>query len=246
MTKTLSLRNALLFAGLLGLAACAKEDFSQTMPDDTTQEKTFDATQKAENEIATETMVETSAISTNERQNILRNYDHIDPAREIQNKALEDAIIYFHQNKSKIRNQKYVSVLDFTKRSTKKRFHIIDMESGKVWSIHVAHGKGSDSDRDGFAERFSNKPGSQASSLGYYLTGSTYNGGNGLSLKLDGLSSTNSNVRGRSVVIHGAKYVSENDVIQGRSWGCPAVAMELRTKVINMLKGGSLIYAIGN
>lgn len=245
MTKILSLRNTLLFASLLGLAACAKEDFSQTMPDDTTEETAFDSTQKAENDIAPESTVEASAISVSERQRILENYNHVDPAREIHTKALEDAIIYFHQNKSKIRNQEFVSVLDFTKRSTQKRFHIINMETGKVWSIHVAHGKGSDDDRDGFAEKFSNKSGSKASSLGYYLTGSTYNGGNGLSLKLDGLSSTNSAARGRSVVIHGAKYVSEKDVIQGRSWGCPAVAMELRTKVIDLLKGGTLIYAIG-
>jgi hypothetical protein len=82
------------------------------------------------------------------------------------------------------------------------------------------------------------------SSLGYYITGSTYVGSHGTSLKLDGMSSTNSNARGRAIVVHGASYVSESSVIQGRSWGCPAVANSLKTKVINMLKNGSLIYAV--
>ena len=59
-----------------------------------------------------------------------------------------------------------------------------------------------------------------------------------------GLSSTNSNVRARAIVIHGASYVQESSVIQGRSWGCPAVAMENRDTVVKALKGGSLIYAV--
>ncbi|HWU45027.1 MAG TPA: murein L,D-transpeptidase catalytic domain family protein, partial [Bdellovibrio sp.] len=70
-----------------------------------------------------------------------------------------------------------------------------------------------------------------------------YDGSHGYSLSLDGLSSTNSNVRSRAIVVHGADYVSEADVIQGRSWGCPAVAMENRTKLIDMIKNGSIIYA---
>ena len=85
--------------------------------------------------------------------------------------------------------------------------------------------------------------GSNASSLGYYMTAETYTGSHGYSLRLDGLSSTNSKVRSRAIVVHGADYVEEAAVIQGRSWGCPAVAMANRTTVINMIKGGSIIYA---
>ncbi|MCP5916770.1 murein L,D-transpeptidase catalytic domain family protein, partial [Klebsiella pneumoniae] len=75
------------------------------------------------------------------------------------------------------------------------RFFIVDMNSGSVWPLHVAHGKGSDSNHDGYAEKFSNTSGSNASSLGYYITAETYNGSNGYSLRLDGMSSTNSNAR---------------------------------------------------
>jgi hypothetical protein len=107
----------------------------------------------------------------------------------------------------------------------------------------VAHGSGSDKANDGYAEKFSNVSGSNASSLGFYMTAETYNGKHGLSLRLDGLSSTNSNVRARAVVIHGASYVSDSDIKAGRSWGCPAVSMASKDKVIKMLKGGSIIYA---
>jgi hypothetical protein len=112
-----------------------------------------------------------------------------------------------------------------------------------VKSIHVAHGKGSDSNNDGYATNFSNKVNSEASSLGFYLTAETYHGNHGLSLRLDGLSSTNSKARERSVVLHGADYVREAEVKAGRSWGCPAVSMALRGDVIELLKGGSLIFA---
>src|SRR5690606_28831407 len=108
--------------------------------------------------------------------------------------------------------------------SNKKRLHVINMSTGAGWSLHVAHGKGSDKNHDAYAERFSNTSGSNASSLGAYLTAETYSGSNGYSLRLDGLSTTNSNARRRAVVVHGASYVKDSNVKQGRSWGCPAVS----------------------
>ncbi len=62
-------------------------------------------------------------------------------------------------------------------------------------------------------------------------------------MKVDGLSATNSNVRARSVVLHGAAYVQESDVKQGRSWGCFALTMSLKDQVIDRIKDGSLMYA---
>lgn len=82
-----------------------------------------------------------------------------------------------------------------------------------------------------------------ATSLGFYRTGKIYIGKHGPSLRLDGLSTTNSNARDRAIVIHGADYVQEEGRIQGRSWGCPAVAQNNRESVIERLKGGSLLYA---
>jgi L,D-transpeptidase-like protein len=182
--------------------------------------------------------------SQKDKEVILTKYDYLDPDRIVPTKALADAVAYFDQNQSKIANKNYIAVLNFAQSSKEKRFYIIDMKTGKVMAIHVAHGKGSDPDHDSFATKFSNLSGSNASSLGFYTTAETYSGNHGLSLKLDGRSSTNSNARSRAIVIHGADYVQEASMIQGRSWGCPAVSMSLRTQVINMLKGGALINAV--
>ena len=66
------------------------------------------------------------------------------------------------------------------------------MASGEVWTLHVAHGEGSDPDDSGYAKTFSNVEGTRASSLGFFTTAETYSGEYGYSLRLDGLSSTNS------------------------------------------------------
>ena len=136
-----------------------------------------------------------------------------------------------------------MTVIDFAKRSSQNRFFVITIKTGSVWAIRTAHGKGSDAEHDGYAEKFSNVPNSNASSLGAYIAAETYYGSHDLSLRLDGKSSTNSKARERAIVIHGASYVQEANVIQGRSWGCPAVSMPNRDKVVNTLKGGSLVFA---
>ncbi|WP_347359532.1 murein L,D-transpeptidase catalytic domain family protein [Bdellovibrio sp.] len=174
---------------------------------------------------------------------ILKQYDYLDPNHIVPTAGLKAAVLYFHKNKTQFKNQSVISVLDFSQKSSQKRWYFIDMKTGAVWNVHVSHGKGSDSDHDGFAEKFSNVSGSNASSLGAYKTAETYQGSNGYSLRLDGLSSTNSNARSRAIVVHGASYVQDSTVIQGRSWGCPAVSQANRDKVINLIKGGSLLYA---
>lgn len=230
---------ALLITSLLTLGACAQSN-DIALPDDTTQEQVVpnDETTMAQPE------ADASAnLSASQREGVLAKYNYVDPNRLVPTKALAEALVYFNENKSKFSNQDYIAVINFGASSKQKRFFIINMQSGAVWPIHVAHGAGSDSDRDGFAEKFSNTSGAHASSLGYYRTGTTYTGGKGLSLHLDGLSSTNSRARSRSVVIHGASYVQDRDVIQGRSWGCPAVSWANRDAVIKYLKNGAMIYA---
>jgi len=86
-------------------------------------------------------------------------------------------------------------------------------------------------------------PESKASSLGVYKTGEIYSGKHGKSLKLYGLSPTNSNVYERGIVIHPSPYVKEADVKPGRSWGCMAFDYKVSGDVINMLRDGALIYA---
>lgn len=182
-------------------------------------------------------------LTDEEKDWILAHYAHLDPSRLVPRSLLNKAIFSFHTNMSMFKNRKYMAVMDYTPHSRNYRFFIINLEDGKVLPLHAAHGTGSDPEARGWAKYFSNKPGSNSSSLGYIRTGETYEGNHGLSLRLDGLSSTNSNMRNRAVVIHGAQYVWEQNVRQGRSWGCIAVSMKAQPIVINRLKGGALIYS---
>ncbi|MDQ7774289.1 MAG: murein L,D-transpeptidase catalytic domain family protein [Elusimicrobiales bacterium] len=163
-------------------------------------------------------------------------------ASQVPQDLMRKAQDYFLANSGRITNKDFMGIIDFSQHSSRPRFYILGMRDGSVKAIRVAHGRGSDPDHDGFATVFSNTPNSNASSLGFYLTGETYIGKHGKSMRLHGLSSTNSNALSRAVVIHEASYVQEANVKQGRSFGCPAVAASEIADVISSLRGGALIY----
>ena len=120
-----------------------------------------------------------------------------------------------------------LTVIDYTKPSTEPRLWVFDLKHARVlFEELVAHGRNSGDNR---AVRFSNEPGSLMSSLGVFLTGDTYIGKHGLSLRLRGMErGVNDKSMERAIVIHAANYVSERVGTRegriGRSWGCPAVS----------------------
>lgn len=234
----------ILMASLMLSAACGHTASANALPDEVLSEQELALLDgpipAAPADLA---QLKTRSFSARDRALILTKYSFLDPDRVVPSKLLEKAVLYYDSNLANIPNKNVLSVIDFSKSSSKVRFFVIDMASGKVWSMHVTHGKGSDKDHDGIAEKFSNVSGSNASSLGFYRTAETYIGRNGNSLRLDGLSSTNSNARDRAIVIHGADYVSEEDKIPGRSAGCPAVTHAYRDELIRQIKEGSIIYA---
>ncbi len=138
-----------------------------------------------------------------------------------------------------------LTVIDFNLSSTKKRMWILNMETQEViFNTHVAHGKNTGVE---FARNFSNKQNSHQSSLGFYVTGETYFGKNGLSLFIDGMEKKfNSNARARYVVIHGADYAEPSFIKRvgrlGRSYGCPAVPNKIAKELIHTIKGKSVVY----
>lgn len=138
----------------------------------------------------------------------------------------------------------YLTIVDLSQSSRKKRFYILDMKNYKlVLNTFVAHGKNSGVDS---AENFSNQLNSDESSLGFYLTEATYRGKHGLSLRLGGLENGfNNNAEARGIVVHGAPYVNAtrvNSNYMGRSQGCPALPENEYAKVINIIKGGSVLF----
>jgi len=138
-----------------------------------------------------------------------------------------------------------LTVIDFNLSSTKKRMWILNMETEEVeFNTYVAHGKNTGSE---FANKFSNTLNSFQSSLGFYVTGETYFGKNGLSLFIDGMEKKfNSNARKRYVVIHGADYAEPQFIDRigrlGRSYGCPAVPNTIAKNLIHKIKGKSVVY----
>lgn len=170
----------------------------------------------------------------------LSTYDFLDAKSVVPSRPLELATRYYELNKSRIKNQRYMTIIDFSKHSSKARMYVVDMQSGGVRTFYTAHGRNSDPDGDGYATQFSNTNGSKMSSLGFYLTGGLYGGQHGQSMYLHGLQSTNSNAYDRAIVMHGADYVQPGSV--GRSWGCPAIEMRYINSLLPQLQGGSLLY----
>ncbi|MEO5667655.1 MAG: murein L,D-transpeptidase catalytic domain family protein [Bdellovibrionota bacterium] len=170
-------------------------------------------------------------------------YEYVDPNNLVPAKALTLALDGFDARRKGLQNINYLTVIDYTQHSKNRRFYLIDMRSGAISTSVVAHGSGSDSNNDGYAEKFSNTAGSQATSLGFFRTAETYDGKNGYSLVLQGLNTTNSNAESRAIVVHGAAYVKDGLSQQGRSWGCPALPLNAYAGVIDKIRNGSLVFA---
>jgi hypothetical protein len=141
-----------------------------------------------------------------------------------------------------------LAIIDYTLPSREQRLWVVDLKRRKLlFEEHVAHGKGSGDD---IPSAFSNRNGSHQTSLGLFLTDATYEGGNGYSLKLQGLSrGFNESAMERLIVMHGAPYVDPTAAQKlgrlGRSFGCPAVRTEVAQPMIDTLKQGQFIYAFG-
>jgi hypothetical protein len=139
-----------------------------------------------------------------------------------------------------------LTVIDYSRPSTKPRLWVLDLATGAVlFEELVAHGQGSGDD---LATKFSDQPDSHQSSLGLFLTGETYTGKHGYSLRLKGLEDgVNSRALERAIVVHAAEYVSAATVSAlgrlGRSWGCPALGRDVARRVIDTIKDGSLIFS---
>ena len=127
-----------------------------------------------------------------------------------------------------VANRDLIGIVDFAERSCDPRFHLVDLMNGRTETILVAHGRGSDPANIGWVQNFSNRPGSNASSNGSFVTGDTYIGKHGRSRKLHGLDPTNNMAAERAIVIHQASYVGQDMARAqgriGRSEGCFAVA----------------------
>lgn len=147
-------------------------------------------------------------------------------------------------NEYNVNHNNILSIIDYSLPANEKRLWIFDLQNKKLlFHTFVSHGIKSGAL---FTTMFSNKYNSKSSSLGVYKTEQTYYGRDGLSLRLNGLDyGFNDNAANRYIVMHGGWYVDEKFIKKygrsGRSWGCPAVPLDLVSPIINTIKDNSLM-----
>lgn len=153
------------------------------------------------------------------------------------------------RNQQRLNDKEIFSIIDFSKDCNTKRFYTVDLENKQIiYHTYVAHGKKSG---DKLPTSFSDVKESNKSSIGFYITGNTYQGSNGFSLQLHGdEKGYNSNIATRGVVIHTADYASEDYIRRngrmGRSLGCPVLPKDIYKKVIETIKEKTMIFAYYN
>ncbi len=172
-------------------------------------------------------------------------------SEEAERKAFEAVSAYERRHPEE--RAKTIVVVDYTQPSYSRRMLVIEKNTGTRTAYRVAHGKNSGAL---YARTFSNRPGSNMSSLGLYKTGEIYRGEHGLAIRLHGLDSLhNGNAHARDIVLHAAWYVSLPVVVEnlltlqgpriGRSNGCFVVAPRAIDDVVGKLSKGAFIYAYG-
>ncbi len=167
---------------------------------------------------------------------------------------LQRALSAYHRvEQSGVLRTKLLTVIDYSLPSSTRRLWVVDPAQPARVLFHefVAHGRGStDDENPDYAVRFGNEPSSLRSSLGAFLTGTTYTGTHGYTLELYGLDpGVNDKAFERKIVMHPAEYVSAAHLAfwggVGRSWGCPALDPAVATAVIDRIQNGSLLYVDG-
>lgn len=142
-----------------------------------------------------------------------------------------------------------ISIVDYSKSCNDERFYVIDLIRKEVlYHTLVAHGRHSG---EMYATYFSNEPGSLKSSLGFFVTGDTYDGEHGYSLYLYGMDrGFNDKARTRRIIVHGAYYARRSFIEQngriGRSQGCPALPAGPHIDIIDTIVGGTCLFQFYN
>ncbi len=143
------------------------------------------------------------------------------------------------QSEYNIIKKDYVVIIDYSKPMSANRLFLLDMRKEKViLETHVSHAIFSGGI---YASDFSNKINSRKSSLGVYVTAETKYGHWGYSLVIDGLDKgVNDNARKRNILFHSTKLMSNQKF--PRTYGCFATSEDVNKKLIDLIKGGCLVY----
>ncbi len=148
-------------------------------------------------------------------------------------------------SKNKLKKPDLLTICDYSQSSNNQRLYVINLKEGRLlFNTLVSHGKNSGGE---YATSFSNLNSSNKSSLGFMVTGETYRGKAGYSMRFDGMEQgINDKVRQRDIVLHGSAFVNPGMVEQrgviGNSLGCPAVPLSQHKQIIDAIKNGSCFF----
>lgn len=149
--------------------------------------------------------------------------------------ALQAGLAALDKHKGRVRNHRVWTLIDYDLPFTAVRLWVFDRSRGLhvMLSSEVSHAW-----KSGvlYAARFSNKPGSNLSSVGSYLTARhTYEGSFGHSLRIRGLEpGVNDNAWKRDIVFHPAMAT--------HSLGCFMLPEETSARIIDTIVGGSFVH----
>lgn len=149
-------------------------------------------------------------------------------------------------------------VIDYDRPSYERRLFIYERGACPIRRCLVSHGQGSGNHAKVYASHFSNRPGSNQSSLGLFSVGRDRASGKfGTSIELEGLQpGLNHLAHRRKIVMHPAWYVSYDCILRnvdeegcprlGQSQGCPALSQEdfafFRDRTREVRRNGGNIY----
>ncbi|MGZ3693000.1 MAG: murein L,D-transpeptidase catalytic domain family protein, partial [Bdellovibrionota bacterium] len=241
--KTINLKTSFLGLSLLALSACGQtgSQLEEACTSSGCSEKTINAPVNPVDS-ANPTVPSAPTSPSSPDHPLAYRFPEFQESWKLGRSTYEKAVSYYNQNQGLIKNNRYVTIIDFSQPSSHHRLYLFDLKTGSVEMHATAHGKNSDPDNDGFPTQFSNTENSLESSLGFYLTLATYNGTHGYSLRLRGLEASNNNAEARDIVMHPADYVSDAKNYAGRSWGCPAIDPSISKSVIDKVRDGSLLF----
>lgn len=168
--------------------------------------------------------------------------------------AARAALNFYDRHDDQFKNNNYLTIIDYTLPSNRKRFYLIDNKSGEVVKYFVGHGRGSGKDR--WVERVANtlpankQVGSLRTPVGAFKTLWTKRSRtSGYSLTLKGLQTANRTAFERYIYVHGSKKVSpDSDYVlkHGQvalSEGCFMLEKRYNPSVIAKIKNGSFLFA---
>ena len=148
---------------------------------------------------------------------------------------------------------KYVAfMIDYSLQSGKNRFFVVDLKHEKISKkALVCHGSCKNESKNNAAcENFSNTSGSLCTSLGMAVIPERAYSKWGKNYKywIDGLETSNSNMRKRVVVLHAWEHVPDKEIYPEpivMSWGCPTVSIKFLDELDAILKNNKkvLLYS---